>query len=264
MDNEKHRYHREHQRYRAWSCRLLPIAWLFCDRKRASQENLNKAYSFLATKYEQSRLLAHICDVTDFDQVQALSDETKARFGNVHIWINNAGVGHAEIGIQDYSPDLINKVVSTNVIGAIYGSVLALRCMLEQGFGSIYNMEGLGSSGPIIKGLALNGTTKSALSYLTRSMSKEVQGTPILVGALRPGMVATKLITEQYDGHPEEWERSKRIFNILADRVETVTPWLAEKVLTNNKNGVNIVWLTRFKVLKRFITAPFYKRKIFE
>ena len=77
-------------------------------------------------------------------------------------------------------------------------------------------------------------------------------------------MVATKLITEQYDGHPEEWERSKRIFNILADRVETVTPWLAEKVLINNKNGVNIVWLNRFKVLKRFITAPFYKRKIFE
>ena len=66
-----------------------------------SQENLNKAYSFLATKYEQSRLLAHICDVTGFDQVQALWDETKARFGNVHIWINNAGVGHAEIGVQD-------------------------------------------------------------------------------------------------------------------------------------------------------------------
>jgi len=229
-----------------------------------SQENLKKAHSFLATKYEQSRLLAYICDVTDFDQVQALWDEAKARFGNVDIWINNAGVGHAEIGVQDYSPDLVNKVVNTNVIGAIYGSVLALRGMLEQGFGSIYNMEGLGSSGPIIRGLALYGTTKSALSYLTRSMSKEVQGTPILVGALRPGMVATKLITEQYDGHPEEWERSKRIFNILANRVETVTPWLAEKVLTNNKNGVNIVWLTRFKVLKRFITAPFYKRKIFE
>ena len=136
--------------------------------------------------------------------------------------------------------------------------------MLEQGFGSIYNMEGLGSSGPIIRGLALYGTSKSALSYLTKSMAKETQGTPILVGGLRPGMVATKLIAEQYEGHPEEWERSKRIFNILSDHVETVTPWLARKVLNNNKNGVNIVWLTRFKVLKRFLTAPFHKRKIFD
>ena len=59
-------------------------------------------------------------------------------------------------------------------------------------------------------------------------------------------------------------ERSKRIFNILSDRVETVTPWLAQKVLSNNKNGVNIVWLTRFKILKRFLIAPFYTRKIFD
>ena len=50
-----------------------------------SQDNLNKAYSFLATKYEQSRLLAHICDVTDFNQVKALWDEAKARFGKVDI-----------------------------------------------------------------------------------------------------------------------------------------------------------------------------------
>jgi short-subunit dehydrogenase len=125
-------------------------------------------------------------------------------------------------------------------------------------------MEGLGSSGPIIKGMALYGASKSALSYLTKSMAKETEGTPILVGGLRPGMVNTKLITEQYDGNPEEWKRNKRIFNILADRVETVTPWLARKILDNKKNGVNIVWLTRFKVLRRFLTAAFHKRKVFD
>ena len=156
------------------------------------------------------------------------------------------------------------KVISTNLVGAINGSVVALRTMLEQGFGSIYNMEGLGSSGPMIRGLALYGITKSALSYLTRAMVKETKNTPILVGALRPGMVATKLITEQYEGRSIEWERSKRIFNILSDRVETVTPWLAKKILNNKKNGVNIVWLTRFKILKGFLTAPFHKRNIFD
>jgi NAD(P)-dependent dehydrogenase (short-subunit alcohol dehydrogenase family) len=229
-----------------------------------SQVHLDKAYNLLAGKYEASRLLACYCDVAEYGQVQALWDAAKAHFGKVDIWINNAGVGHPETEIWNYSPDLIQEAVNTNVIGAIYGSVVALKGMLEQGFGSIYNMEGLGSSGPMIRGLALYGTTKSALSYLTRSTAKETQSTPILVGALRPGMVATKLITKQYDGHPEEWERSKRIFNILSDRVETVTPWLAEKVLSNTRNGVNIVWLTKSKVLRRFLTAPFHKRKIFD
>ena len=193
-----------------------------------------------------------------------LWDAAKAKFDKVDIWINNAGIGHPETQIWAFTRDQINEVISTNLIGAIYGSVIALKGMREQGFGGIYNMEGLGSSGPIIRGLALYGTSKSALSYFTKSIAKETQGTSILVGGLRPGMVATKLITEQYDGHPEEWERSKRIFNILSDRVETVTPWLAEKVLSNTRNGVNIVWLTKSKVLRRFLTAPFHKRKIFD
>jgi short-subunit dehydrogenase len=146
----------------------------------------------------------------------------------------------------------------------MHGSIVAIKGMQEQGFGAIYNMEGLGSDGRIIKGMALYGTSKSALSYLTKAMSKETQDTPVLVGGIRPGMVATKLITEQYEGHPEEWERVKRVFNILSDRVETVTPWLAKKILTNNKNGVTISWLSKSKLMRRFLTAPFHKRHVFD
>jgi DICT domain-containing protein len=85
------------------------------------------------------------------------------------------------------------------------------------------------------------------------------------VGALRPGMVLTDLVTGQYEGRPEEeWQDAKRIFNILADRVETVTPWLAQKVLANQRSGVRITWLTRRKVMGRFLAAPFHKRDLFE
>ena len=112
--------------------------------------------------------------------------------------------------------------------------------------------------------MALYGATKSALSYLTKAMARETQGTPVLVGGIRPGMVATKLITAQYEGHPEEWERVKRIFNILTDRVETVTPWLARQILSNENNGATIAWLTKRKLLGRFLTAPFHKRNVFD
>jgi hypothetical protein len=72
------------------------------------------------------------------------------------------------------------------------------------------------------------------------------------------------LITEQYKGHPEEWKRAERIFNILSDRVETVTPWLVNKILSNKKNGVRIEWLTKSKVFLRFLTSPIHKRSIFD
>jgi NAD(P)-dependent dehydrogenase (short-subunit alcohol dehydrogenase family) len=229
-----------------------------------SQENLDKAFDFLVSKHDRSRMLAYLCDVTDYEQVCDLWGAAKTHFGNIDIWINNAGVGQPEIAAQEYTPDLVDKIIDTNIKGAIYGSIVALKGMKEQGSGSIYNMQGLGSSGPIIKGLALYGTSKSALGYFTRAVAKETEGTSIIVGGLSPGMVATKLITGQYHDRPEDWERSKRIFNILSDHVETITPWLANKVLDNTENGVNISWLTRFKVLGRFIVAPFHKRQIFD
>ena len=111
--------------------------------------------------------------------------------------------------------------------------------------------------------MALYGISKAALAYLTKTMAKETKGTPILVGAIRPGMVSTKLVTSQYEGHPEDWERVKGIFNILSERVEIVTPWIAKKVLNNKKNGVIISYLTTPKLIQRFLLAPFIKRNIF-
>ena len=216
-----------------------------------SQINLDKAYGILAAKRDKSRILACLCDVSHYDEVQGLWNAAIERFGRVDIWINNAGAGHPETLIWDYSREMIDKLVAANVTGVLYGLNVASKGMMQQGFGSIYNMEGLGSSGPVIKGLALYSATKSALASLTTAAAKEVEGTPIIVGGLRPGMVATKLITGQYEGHPEEWKRVQRIFNILSDRVETVTPWLADKILSNKKNGTRIQWLSRSKEIGR-------------
>jgi hypothetical protein len=75
-------------------------------------------------------------------------------------------------------------------------------------------------------------------------------------------MVMTELVTGPYDGRPEEWAKAKRIFNIIADRVETVAPWLAQQVLANEKNGACISWSSNWKIMGRFLTSPFRRRNI--
>jgi NAD(P)-dependent dehydrogenase (short-subunit alcohol dehydrogenase family) len=154
-------------------------------------------------------------------------------------------------------------VVRTNVIGSMYGARVALQGMLAQGWGSLYNLEGLGSDGRRVDGLTTYGTTKHALTYLTDGLAEETKGTPVLVGALRPGMVVTGMLTQQYQDRPEEWERAKRVFNILADRVETVTPWLVDQMLANEKTGVRFRWLGGAKSMARFLMAPFRRRDLF-
>ena len=228
-----------------------------------AQASVEQAVAKLSSKHQAERIFGHPCDVTRFEQVQALWDAAKTHFGQVDIWINNAGIAHPQLDFWEHSPEQIETVVETNVVGAMNGAKVALREMLEQGSGYLYNMEGLGSNGRRVAGLTLYGSTKYSLRYLTDALVEETRGTPVLVGALRPGMVVTDLLTEQYKERPEDWEGAKRIFNILADRVETVTPWLAQKVLANDKTGVRITWLTRPKIIGRFLAAPFRRRDLF-
>ncbi len=63
---------------------------------------------------------------------------------------------------------------------------------------------------------------------------------------------------------PEEWERAKKIFNILAERVEDVTPWLAQQMLSNQRNGVILSYSPAWKMLWKFIRSPFVQRQVFD
>jgi NAD(P)-dependent dehydrogenase (short-subunit alcohol dehydrogenase family) len=228
-----------------------------------TEEAVAHAAGQLAAAHDASRIVGQPCDVTDWTQVQRLWDAAVARFGRVDIWINNAGVGHAQTDVWEFDPDLIATVVETNLVGAMYGARVALDGMRRQGFGALYNMEGLGSGGPYIKGLALYSTTKHGLAYLTDALVKETEDTPIVVGALRPGMVVTDLLMAQYETRPEAWERARGVFEVLADRVETVAPWMADRILANKRSGVRFNWLNRLRVAVRFLTAPFRKRDLF-
>jgi NAD(P)-dependent dehydrogenase (short-subunit alcohol dehydrogenase family) len=228
-----------------------------------TQQNVDAAVASLSGNYRPQQLMGLACDVTRFEQVQALWDKAKARFGNVDIWINNAGINAGQIPFWQLSPDHIQAGVETNLIGAMNGAVVAIGGMLQQGSGAVYNMEGLGSNGRKIRGLTLYGTTKYGLAYLTDALAGETKGTPVIVGAIRPGMVVTNLLTKPFEGKPAEWERAKRMFNLLAERVETVTPWIANKVIANTRSGIRIQWLTPARLGFCFIRALFSKRDLF-
>ena len=216
------------------------------------------------TQSGTGRIFGTPCDVTSYDQVQALWNFGRDTLGGVDIWINNAGLGQAQGDLETLPVDLISSIIQVNCTGALYGCRVALKGMKAQGHGAIYNLEGLGSQGTKIRGMAVYGASKRALAYITDSLAMETKDTPIIVGSLLPGMTVTDLITAEYRDKPEEWAKVERIFNILSDRVETVAPWLVRKMLANRKNGARFNWLTTRKVLSRFLSAPFITRAVFK
>lgn len=230
----------------------------------STSENVIDALEYLQSEHDEARVKGIPCNVRNPDSLQNLWDETKAEFGKVDVWINNAGISNVQKPVWNLSPEEAKRVVETNVLGTIYGSMVAIDGMLEQGFGSLYNMEGMGSDGRTHDGLTIYGMTKYGIKYFTDSLVEEMKDLPLMVGALRPGMVVTDLITKQYQDRPEEWEKVKRIFNILAERVEIVAPWLAQQIMANDKTGVRISYTSRTKLLGRVLMAPFKRRNVFD
>ena len=229
-----------------------------------SGESTAAAVARLAAQHDPKRVFGCSCDVTVPVQVTSLWEAAVARLGSVDIWVNNAGYA-GEMGMAWERPaEEVQSVIDTNLIGTIQGSQVALRGMQKQGQGAIYNMEGMGSDGRKHAGLTFYGTTKYAVHYFTESLAMEAKDTPVIVGGLRPGMVATDLLRDRYKDRPQEWERARKIFNILAERVERVTPWLAQQMLLNRWNGAILSYSSTWKMLWKFIRSPFVKEDVFD
>lgn len=228
-----------------------------------TQATVEQVVLDLSTRYGNERVFGFPCNVVDIEQVQALWNAAAGRFGRVDIWINNAGLAHPMSNFWDHTPQQYQSVVQTNLIGTMNGLRVAMQGMLAQGSGAIYNLEGLGSDGRIVEGMALYGSTKAAIRYLDRALAKQLKGKPVITGAIVPGMVITDLVTSQFEGRQSDYEKVKPIFNIIAERVETVTPIIARKTLANRKNGAQIRPYCSGYLLWKFIRAPFYRRNIF-
>ncbi len=228
-----------------------------------SQSAVDAAVNDLAGRHEPDRVGGCPADMTVYDQVQTLWDQAVARFGHIDIWINNAGVAHPDVEFWNLPVDTVDITVGINLIGLMYGSRVAINGMLEQGGGFLYNMYGFGSTGRFRVGMSIYGSTKRAVNYFTEALVKELAGQPVKVGSLSPGMVVTDLVSNQYKERPQDFQRAKDAFNLLGDRVETVTPWLVDRILSNDRSGADIHWLTGPKLFGRLLMGRFRKRDLF-
>jgi short-subunit dehydrogenase len=123
-------------------------------------------------------------------------------------------------------------------------------------------MEGFGSDGRIMDKLSLYGTTKRAVNYFTKAISREVKEPNIQVGILSPGMVRTDFLTNSSsDADPAEQERNRKVFDILAEDVEVVTEFLCGRILRSTKKYDRIEFLTMRRLAPKLIRLMFVKHK---
>ncbi len=93
-------------------------------------------------------------------------------------------------------------------------------------------------------------------------LALETKEQPVLVESISPGMVVTSMLTDPVKTNSEINRDALKVFHILADRMETIAPFLVGKMLANKKHGASIKWLNAWKITGRFIKNVFKKRKV--
>jgi dihydroanticapsin dehydrogenase len=130
-------------------------------------------------------------DVSDDASVRRYTAETVARWGRLDVAFNNAGVNLPTV-FHEAPDDLIDRTISVNLKGVIYGCRAAIPHMLRQGGGSIVNTGSVNSlvSEPY---LSIYAATKGAILMLSRSIALDYAKQGIRCNCLCPGWIDTPI-----------------------------------------------------------------------
>jgi NAD(P)-dependent dehydrogenase (short-subunit alcohol dehydrogenase family) len=225
-----------------------------------SDRSVNNASVQLNDLFHNRDFKGVVCDVRNYDHLVKLWEFTTGLYGDVNIWINNAGITNDQADFNTIDPEITDEIISINLTSAMKATSLVYNNMLKTGKpGYIYNMGGLGSDGRIVKGLTPYGVSKRAIQHFVKSFSKETEGSPVRTGLIIPGMVLTDMLLDPIRNEAGDTRQLRKVCNMLADKVEDVTPVLVSKILENDSNGAVIsytaAWKMMIKVPWRLLTG---------
>jgi NADP-dependent 3-hydroxy acid dehydrogenase YdfG len=143
------------------------------------------------------RVIAVRCDVTSWDDQQALVGAALDRFGRMDAFFANAGFG-AKRGFLEESVEFWKAMIDTNVFGAALSIRASLGHFKRQGRGHLLLTSSI--AGRRVLPGSLYSATKFAVTAMGEALRQEVADTDIKVTLIEPGMVDTPFFENRPSG----------------------------------------------------------------
>ncbi|MBU3071255.1 SDR family oxidoreductase [Aestuariicella sp. G3-2] len=138
-------------------------------------------------------------DVSKLEDNQKMVDATLERFGQLDVFIANAGI-EGKIGpISDCSLDSFRLVMDINVIGVWCGLKVVVEAMKDRGGSIIITSSGAGVMGTA--NMMPYNTSKHAVIGLMRCAAKEFAPFNIRVNTVNPGPLDTRMMRSIETGY---------------------------------------------------------------
>lgn len=133
------------------------------------------------------------CDVSSWENVEQVVEDTVEKYGRLDIIVNNAGIGSVET-IEEMDVEDYEKIRSVDLDGVVYGCKAAAP-HLKETEGTILNIASIyGLVGDV--GATAYNAAKGGVVNLTRSVADDLAQYNVRVNSICPGFVDTPMTEE--------------------------------------------------------------------
>jgi NAD(P)-dependent dehydrogenase (short-subunit alcohol dehydrogenase family) len=130
-------------------------------------------------------------DVSIFEQVQHVADKTVEHYGHLDTWVHTAATA-VIAPFEQVSPNEFRRVIDVNLMGQVYGAMVALPYLRQEGRGALIHISSVEArrSLPLQSSYA---ASKHAIEGFLDSLRVELQheGVPISVTNVMPATINT-------------------------------------------------------------------------
>lgn len=136
-------------------------------------------------------------DVTDPELAGRAVATAVSIAGQLHILVNNAGMGSPQVPLQDISIDTWRRDIDVNLTSQFLFCRSAIGPMVAAGYGRIVNM----ASAAGMEGQALAGgyaAAKAGVIAMTKMLGKELATAGVIVNAIAPALIGTGMLDQPW------------------------------------------------------------------
>jgi len=148
-----------------------------------------------------SRAFIYPCDVTDAGALQDAAASFRKEFGHIDILIANAGIGGNDADTRAYKPEAVDKVVDTNLMGAVNAVHAVLPAMIERRSGQLVAISSLAGIRGLPKSAAYS-ASKAGMTAFFESVRLDTLEKGIDVTIIQPGFIETPLTSGRRNKMP--------------------------------------------------------------
>lgn len=164
-----------------------------------------------------------VADAAVYDSTVALANYTLETFGQIDVWVNNAGIQIAPSDIEGVNVDKLHKLFGINFFGYFYGCRVALESMKKRNEGLVINVNSTaGLSGK--PGLSAYVSSKFAIRGLSESIREELKDTNIQVFQIFPGGMQTDIYQEKVPADIDEYMSVDFVIEKVAKNLKSDNP----------------------------------------